>query len=49
MSQNNFTVEIKIWDSWELDTYSPKGYLCYMLVEIIGYKLYLMEKYLNEY
>jgi hypothetical protein len=47
MAQNKFTIELKILDEWEIDTYSSKGYLCYMLVEINN-KLYLWEKYLNE-
>jgi len=47
MAQNNFTIEIKIWDSWEIDTFSLKGYLCYILIEI-GNKLQLMERYLND-
>jgi len=47
MAQNNFTIEVKIWDEWVIDTYSSKGYLCYALMEI-GNKLYLMEKYLND-
>jgi len=48
MAQNNYTITIKIWDEWEIDTYSPMGYLCYGLIEIIGYKLFLMERYLND-
>jgi hypothetical protein len=48
MAQNNYTVEIKIWDSWEIDTYSIKGYLYYVLIEI-GNKFQLMERYLNEF
>jgi len=47
MAQNNYTIEVKIWDEWVIDTYSPKGYLCYVLMEV-GNKLYLMEKYLND-
>ncbi len=47
MPQDNFTIKIKIWDEWEIDTYSSKGYLCYVLVEIAN-KLYLMERYLND-
>ena len=47
MAQNEFTIKIKIWDSWEIDTYSSKGYLSYILIEI-GNKLQLMEKYLND-
>ncbi len=46
MAQNNFTIDIKIWDSWEIDTYSIKGYLCYILMEVAG-KLQLMERYLD--
>lgn len=47
MAQNEFTMDIKIWDSWEVDTYSHLGYMEYMLVEI-GIKLYLWEKPLND-
>jgi hypothetical protein len=47
MAQNNFTIEIKLWDEWEIDTFSFKGYLMYALVEIAN-KLYLMERYLDE-
>jgi hypothetical protein len=47
MAQNNFTIDIKIWDEWEIDTYSSKGYLCYALIEIAD-KLILMERYLDE-
>jgi hypothetical protein len=47
MAQNNFTIEIKIWDEWEIDTYSSKGEIEYVLAEI-GNKLYLMERFLNE-
>jgi len=46
MAQNNFTIDVHIWDSWEIDTYS-NGYLCYVLIEI-GNKLQLMERYLDE-
>jgi hypothetical protein len=48
MAQNNYTVTVKIWDSWTTDSYTIKGYLCYILVEI-GNTLQLMEKYLNEF
>jgi hypothetical protein len=47
MAQNNFTITVKIWDKWEIDTYSSNGYRLYAIVEI-GNKLYLMERYLNE-
>ena len=47
MAQSNFTIELKIWDEWHIDTYSAKGYLVYMLIEI-GDKLQLMERYLDE-
>lgn len=47
MAQSNYTIDVKIWDEWEIDTFSSNGYLCYILVEIAG-KLQLMEKYLNE-
>jgi len=47
MAQNNFTIEIKIWDEWEIDTYTMNGYRFYSIIEI-GNKLYFMERYLNE-
>jgi hypothetical protein len=47
MAQNNYTIEIKIWDSWEVDTYTMNGYRFYSIIEI-GNKLYFMERYLNE-
>jgi len=47
MAEENYTIEVKIWDEWEIDTFSIKGYLCYILIEVAT-KLYLMEKYLNE-
>ena len=47
MAQDNFTLEIKIWDLWDIDTYSIQGYIRYGLIEI-GNKLYLMEKNLDE-
>jgi hypothetical protein len=47
MPQSDFTIEVKIWDEWSIDTYSPKGYLCYALVEI-GNKLQLLERYLDD-
>ena len=46
MAQNNFAVEIKIWDSWEKDTYTIKGYIFYSIIEI-GNKLYFLEE--NDY
>jgi hypothetical protein len=47
MAQSNFSITIKILDEWTIDSYSIRGYLIYMLVEIAD-KLYLLEKYLND-
>jgi len=43
MAQNNYTIEVKIWDSWEKDTYTINEYIFYTIMEI-GNKLYLMQK-----
>jgi len=43
----NPTIEIKILDTWEEDTYTMKGYKSYMLVEIAG-KIQLWERYIDE-
>jgi len=43
MAQNNYTIEAKIWDSWEKDTYTINGYIFYAIMEI-GNKLYFMER-----
>ena len=45
--KNNFTITVKILDSWEEDTYTLKGYKIYMIIEIAG-KVYLLERYINE-
>jgi len=47
MAQNNYYIDVKVWESWQLDSYSIKGYLNYILIEIAE-KLYLSEKYLND-
>jgi hypothetical protein len=47
MAQNNFTIKVKIWDKWEIDTYTMNGYRFYAIIEI-GNKLYLMERLLDE-
>ena len=43
MAQDNITITIKIWDSWEKDTYTINGYVFYSIIEI-GNRLYLMEE-----
>lgn len=41
------TIEIIIWDSWEEDTYTSKGYKTYVLIQIND-KLSLKEGFINE-
>lgn len=44
---DKFTIEVIIWDSWEIDTYTQKGYTVYTLIQIND-TLKLIERNLNE-
>jgi hypothetical protein len=45
MAQNNFTIEIKILDEWDIMN-NKWEYICYVLCDVSG-RLYLFEKNLN--
>jgi len=43
----NYSIEVRILDSWEEDTYTSEGYRCFYLILIAG-TLYLCERKINE-
>ena len=43
----NYSIEVRILDSWEEDSYTLEGYKCFSLL-LIANKLYLCERGMYE-